>query len=126
MQGLKETVQSVLQGYNATIMAYGQTVGGAAKLAAATCCRHWRAGSAAPTAVRCSPSWQWCLLLHAPAPALQGSGKTHTLLGDVGDAQQQGVVPRAVAELARGIAAYTEPCKFKAGAAVCGTGGCPT
>lgn len=43
----------------------------------------------------------------------QGSGKTHTLLGDVSCARERGVVPRAVAELARGIAEYPDRCQFK-------------
>ena len=44
-----------------------------------------------------------------------GSGKTHTLLGAIDHPQEQerGIVPRAVAQLARGIAANTEPCQFK-------------
>ncbi len=42
-----------------------------------------------------------------------GSGKTHTLLGDITSPQERGIVPRAVAELARGIAAYPEPCKVR-------------
>ncbi len=43
----------------------------------------------------------------------QGSGKTHTLLGDVSCARERGKVPRAVAELARGIAEYPDRCQFK-------------
>ncbi|GAB4818979.1 hypothetical protein N2152v2_006025 [Parachlorella kessleri] len=42
-----------------------------------------------------------------------GSGKTHTLMGDIGCQQERGIVPRAVAELAKGIAAYPDPCKFR-------------
>ena len=42
-----------------------------------------------------------------------GSGKTHTLLGSISSAQDRGIVPRAVEELGRGIAAYPEPCKFR-------------
>lgn len=42
-----------------------------------------------------------------------GSGKTHTLLGDVCDRQQRGVVPRAVAELGRGIADCQDDCQIK-------------
>ncbi|PRW56939.1 kinesin [Chlorella sorokiniana] len=41
-----------------------------------------------------------------------GSGKTHTLLGDVSSPTERGVVPRAVAELAQGMARYPE-CRFK-------------
>lgn len=78
LQGLKETVQSVLQGFNATIMAFGQT----------------------------------------------GSGKTHTLLGDVADPHERGVVPRAVAELAQGIASCPEQCSFKVCCAVWSPAGC--
>ncbi|KAK9806816.1 hypothetical protein WJX72_003710 [[Myrmecia] bisecta] len=59
-------VQSVLQGYNGTILAYGQT----------------------------------------------GSGKTHTLLGDISNPVDKGIVPRAVSELARGIAATKAACSF--------------
>lgn len=51
--------------------------------------------------------------------ALQGSGKTHTLLGDVSCPHECGVVPRAVAELARGIAEFQNRCKFKVGTSVC-------
>ena len=42
-----------------------------------------------------------------------GSGKTHTLLGEVSDATARGVVPRAVAELARRIAASPDPRAFR-------------
>ncbi|PSC72198.1 DNA polymerase I chloroplastic mitochondrial [Micractinium conductrix] len=42
-----------------------------------------------------------------------GSGKTHTLVGNVGSPTERGVVPRAVAELARGIADFPEACRFK-------------
>lgn len=53
-----------------------------------------------------------------PLPgAEQGSGKTHTLVGNVGSPTERGVVPRAVAELARGIADFPEACRFKVGAA---------
>lgn len=47
--------------------------------------------------------------------APQGSGKTHTLLGDVSCPRERGVVPRAVAELARGIAEFQDCCQFKVG-----------
>lgn len=44
-----------------------------------------------------------------------GSGKSHTLLGCISSAAERGIVPRAVAELGRGIAAYPEPCTFRVG-----------
>lgn len=50
---------------------------------------------------------------------LQGSGKTHTLLGDVSNPGERGVVPRAVAALGAGIAAWPEPCAFQVGAGGC-------
>lgn len=103
-QGLKDTVASVLEGCNATVFAYGQTV--SKDMFRLPC-----------TAV----SALLGLLGNVPPPtpprlpALQGSGKTHTLLGDVSSPTERGVVPRAVAELAQGMARHPE-CRFK----VCG------
>ena len=42
-----------------------------------------------------------------------GSGKTHTLLGNIEDASQRGIVPRAVRELAQGIASCKTDCTFQ-------------
>ena len=50
---------------------------------------------------------------HRHTLVLQGSGKTHTLLGDVASPTGRGVVPRAVAELAQGMREYEES-TFKA------------
>ena len=56
-----------------------------------------------------------CSHLHRQVLAFgqTGSGKTHTLLGEVGHPQERGIVPRAVAELARGIAASPDPRAFR-------------
>lgn len=42
-----------------------------------------------------------------------GSGKTHTLLGNIEDASQRGIVPRAIRELAEGIASCSSDCTFQ-------------
>ena len=42
-----------------------------------------------------------------------GSGKTHTLLGNIEDASHRGIVPRAVRELAQGIASCKTDCTFQ-------------
>ena len=44
-----------------------------------------------------------------------GSGKTHTLLGNIEDTSQRGIVPRAVRELADGIASCGSDCTFQVG-----------
>lgn len=100
MQGLKDTVASVLEGFNATILAYGQTVSKGRPVRT----HAWLHASSYQPAAR---------IPARPCPcALQGSGKTHTLLGDVSSPTERGVVPRAVAELAQGMARYPE-CRFK-------------
>ncbi|KAL4452306.1 hypothetical protein ABPG75_007968 [Micractinium tetrahymenae] len=124
LQGLKDTVRAVLSGYNGTILAYGQTVGASAARGCCTCTP--ATVCAVPAGVRqllSAEPWPqhspfttvFDRMPSRPCTLLQGSGKTHTLLGDVSCPRERGVVPRAVAELARGIAEYPEPCKFKAG-----------
>ena len=51
-----------------------------------------------------------CTPTHASAA---GSGKTHTLLGDVGSSAGKGLVTRAVNELAQGIAEDQDGCDFQ-------------
>jgi hypothetical protein len=122
LQGLKDTVQAVLHGYNGTILAFGQTVSPLP----------WPCGRRLPLTAQCLPPPCAVCTGHrlphnhlpalpsslpptrTPSAGLQGSGKTHTLLGDVSNPSERGVVPRAVAEVAKGIAEYPEPCKFKA------------
>lgn len=74
------TIQDTLQGVNATVLAYGQT-------GALFALRH-----------------EQSLPVYARIPfrytsALPGSGKTHSLFGDLSSEGLEGIVPRAVHEL---------------------------
>ena len=41
-----------------------------------------------------------------------GSGKTHTLIGDISNGQQKGLLARAVSEIAVGVNECTDDCYF--------------
>lgn len=41
-----------------------------------------------------------------------GSGKTHTLIGDISSGQQKGLLARAVNEIAVGVAECADDCYF--------------
>ena len=51
--------------------------------------------------------------MHPSSTRAAGSGKTHTLIGDVGSDADKGLVARAVNELAQGIAGDQEGCEFQ-------------
>lgn len=91
--GVKEVIDDVLNGYNGTVMAYGQTGG--------TCSRHLllasrrRSGLAAlHTAAPLQPALPQ---LRCSLPASAGAGKTHTL-GNT-DPHSIGMIPRALLEI---------------------------
>ena len=53
--------------------------------------------------------WEDCFPTQWPFCLQTGSGKTHTLLGDLHHAEQMGIVPRAVSALAAGLVSRASP-----------------
>ena len=71
------------------------------------CAMSWNAG--VPYTKSRDAVWGDCFLKRCPSCLQTGSGKTHTLLGDLHHAQHRGIVPRAVSALAAGLVVSASP-----------------
>lgn len=125
---LEGIVLSVLQGFNGTICAYGQTGMHRPQACRLHASAHWGARWK-PSAVkitsrngrdnklynRCTPAESF-YEKHEPSIShqgcLAGSGKTHSLFGDINSASERGIVPRAMAAVSSGVASSKDGCKF--------------
>lgn len=123
-QEVKDLMHLVLHGQNGCIMAYGQT--GTPERAIVfkqiSCQRHaLRNGlilvlhSKSLHACKSMPlNKHWHRELRLSSDCIAGSGKTHTMIGDVSSAQDKGLLARAVNEIAVGVAGCTDDCYFQA------------
>lgn len=87
----KDIVESVLQGVNGSIMAYGQTGAGSDQ----------RAYSAPPTSSFCSSLAHLSRFLLLSALVLVS--KTYTIVGDKQSYENRGLIPRAIGHIFRAI-----------------------
>jgi len=56
----------------------------------------------------------WHRELIISSDCIAGSGKTHTMIGDVSSEQDKGLLARVVNEIAVGVAGCTDDCYFQA------------